>query len=397
MTFLNKLTTFISFPILLTAISCDNPSRDKLLIGNWKMVVDTTGEDSPFQIDGRGVSYEFINDCVVDTKRRYYKITRSETREREYKFLGTVTKYKIVGDSLKFFDLTGSVWERGRLLKKVTMDSLTLINAEGQELTFLRHSYKVDKNTNVDAIALSSSGCFGTCPIINIIIESSGNVTFYGERYIGKIGFFEGQISKERFEQISAEFKKAEIEKLKQDYSVSWTDDETLSTTFVFKSAFVNSIEDYGESGPDELIWGYTTLRYLFEDLELKKLDSTNVPLYLDLHYFRFEKDTEVCDLTQSESFLLWNYLRKGSIVKTKVDSKFDLGFARNYIWAPNYDELDDPYKEESEEKVKGIKTDGRYFTFDIQGRNTITIDIGFNFFDINQKFLSFRKRGEYD
>jgi hypothetical protein len=383
----------------LATLSCDRQSPGQLLIGNWKMVVDTVeqGPPSTFGIQGRGITYEFINDSIVDTNKRYYKIKRSATRDREYKFIGTTTKYKIVGDSLKFFNPTDSVWEKGKRLIKVTGDSLILVNAEGKELIFLRHVYKEENSVNIDVIALSSSGCFGTCPIVNIIIDSTGGVTFYGERYIDKIGFFEGQIAKERFERIRSKFKQADIGKLQQDYSVGWTDDETISTTFVSKGEIVNSIEDYGEAGPDELVWGYTSLRYLFQDLELKELDSTKVPFYLDLHYFRIEKGEEICDLTQSESFLLWNYLRRGTLVQTSATSKYRLGFVRNYTWFPHFDEMDDPYKENTEEKVKVITTDGQFYTFDITGQNTVTIDIGFNFFDINQKFLSFREKGEFD
>lgn len=395
-----NLTKTIYFISILTIVSCKNQSRTELLIGNWKMIEDTVDQEGmrpPLHIEGRGVSYEFINDSIVDTKRKYYKISRSETRERRYKFLGTKTKYKFEGDSIKFFDLTDSTWENGRYLKTLTKDSLVLLNAAGERFVFLRHTYKDENTEDINVIALSSSGCFGTCPIINIIIESNGAVTFYGERYIDQIGFFEGQITKETFNRIRADFKKSVINGLAQNYSVGWTDDETISTTFVSNDKFVNSIEDYGEAGPDELVWAYSSLRYLFEDLRLTKLDSTKVPFYLDLHYFRFEKGNEICDLTQSESFLLWNYLRKGIMVQNQATNKYNMGFVRNYTWFPSYDEMEDPYKEKTEEKVKRITTDGQLYTFEVKGLNTVTIDIGFNFFDINQKFLSFREKGEYD
>lgn len=363
------------------------------------MVVDSIDIEppSPFRGSGRGISYEFINDSIVDTKRRYFKVTKSETRKSEYKFIGTTTHYKILGDSLRLFNMTDSIWEKGKYLKKITEDSLILINSNGRKQTFLRYNNKADNSEYVDLVALSSSGCFGTCPIMNIIIDSTGGVVFYGERHIDKLGFFEGKIPKERFNKIKNELRDVHIKKLERDYSVDWTDDETISTTFISKNEFVNSIEDYGEVGPVELIWIYTSLRYLFQDIELKRLDSTKIPFYLDLHYFRFERGSEICNLTQSESFLLWNYLRKGSHVETTATNRFQVNFVRNYTWFPHYDEMDDPYKEKSEEKVRTITTDGRFYTFDIMGQEKVTIDIGFNFFDLNQKFLRFREKGEYD
>ena len=123
------------------------------------------------------------------------------------------------------FNRTDSTWENIGLIKSLTNDKMILVSKWGRESIFLRHSNKSD-STNIDAIALSSSGCFGTCPIVNIIIESNGNVTFYGERYVDKLGFYEGQISKENFLKISDEFSKAGIETLDQNFAVGHTDDE---------------------------------------------------------------------------------------------------------------------------------------------------------------------------
>jgi hypothetical protein len=396
-------TIWIASFFLLMAISCKRQPSHELLIGHWRIVKekDTIYNNMPlppFNDGERRGYYEFINDSLVDTKTRYYKVIKSTTRGRERRFLSTITKYKIINDSLRLFNPSDSTWESVGLLKSLTDNKMVLVSKWGKESTFLRHSYeRGSTKTKIDVIALSSSGCYGTCPITNVIIESNGDVTFYGERYIDKIGFFEGQISEAKFTQIKDQFNEAGIENLEQNFSVGHTDDETISTTFSFKNKFINSIDDYGEAGPDELVWGYSSLRYLFQDLALRKLDSTTVPFYLDLHYFRFEKGKEICDLTQSESFLLWNYLRKGTLKDGKANAKYNVDFVRNYTWAPSYDEMDDPYKERTEEKVKKITTDGRLYTFDITGQKPVTIDIGFDFFEVNQEFLSFRSRGEYD
>ncbi|HRG09181.1 MAG TPA: DUF6438 domain-containing protein, partial [Cyclobacteriaceae bacterium] len=247
-----------------------------------------------------------------------------------------------------------------------------------------------------DAISLSTSGCFGSCPIINIIIDSTGNVLFFGEMYVSKIGFYEGKISKDKFIAIEKEFRKAQILDLKRKYSASWTDDETISTTFIKQNEIKKTIEDYGRTGPDELVWAYPSLRYLFQDITLEKIDSTKIPPYLNLHFFRFEKGDQILALTQSESFLLWNCLRKGSLVQTNFDGKYNMNFTRNYTWAPSYDELDNAYNEQAENKVKNIVTDGRYYTFILHGQQSLTIDIGFDFLSKN-KTLSFRKKKEFE
>jgi hypothetical protein len=388
---------------ILTA--CKQKSKKDLIIGNWRLLKERINEPTdsvtmdpsdPFDIPDRGTAYTFINDSLVDSRTEYYKIIRPKGRRREFQFIGTQTKYKIINDTLKIYDLTYSIWDDGRKIAKLTSDSLILVGVDGQRQVFLKHEYNIDSNPEFDQISLSTSGCYGSCPIINIIIDSNGYVLFYGEMYVSKIGFYEGQISKDKFNAIEKEFRKAKILDLKKEYSASWTDDETITTTFLKQGEIKKSIEDYGRTGPDELVWAYTSLRYLFQDIALEKIDSTKIPPYLNLHFFRFEKGDQILSLTQSESFLLWNYLRKGSLVQENFDGKYKMNFTRNYTWAPSYDELDNAYNEQSENKVKNIVTDGRYYTFILHGQQPLTIDIGFDFLTQNKK-LNFRKKKEYE
>ncbi len=401
--------------LTLYLFSCQEKGTKDLIVGNWKLAPTTEQqidieESATLQLEPpelslppppgipyRGISFTFLNDSVVDTRREYYKVTRSYTEGREYRFLGTTTKYKIVGDSLKIYNLTDSVWESGKLITMLTDDTLTLTGSDGKKMVFLRNEYILDKDPLFDQIALSSSGCFGSCPIINIIIKSSGDVVYYGEMYVDKLGFYETHISEEEFSRIESEFRKADILKLKKEYSVSWTDDEAISTTFCNRDTIINSIEDYGKAGPDELVWAYPSLRYLFQDLQLRKIDSTQLPPYLDLHFFKFEIGNEVCALTQSESFLLWDYLRKGKIAQFSFEETFTLRFVRNYTWSPSYHEIENPYNKEKEEMVKKIVTDGRYYTFDLVGQKPLTIDIGFNYLSVNNKTFQFREKNGYD
>jgi hypothetical protein len=394
---IQTIYSYYVFAISFSLLSCKEQNPKQLLIGSWKLLRDTTDQAyaPPPGISGHGISYTFLNDSLVDTKRDYFKIIRTKERHREYRFIGTTTKYKIIGDSIKIYDLTDSIWGHGKKIKNIVKDTLFLITRDGQEQIFVRNDYKISSEPYLDQIALSTSGCYGSCPIINIIINSTGDIVFYGERYVDKLGFYEGHLSRETFSRIENEFRKCNIEKLNENYSVSHSDDETISTTFCRQNKFINSIEDYGKDGPEELIWAYSSLRYLFQSLELKKLDSVEIPIYLDLHYFRLENGNQVADLTQSESFLLWNYLRKGTKGQYTFSKKFDLSFVRNYIWASN--DLNDPYKESNEGKVKSIESDGRYYTFDIEGQQSVTIDIGHNFFDLNDRLIKFREKNKYD
>lgn len=385
------LITFISF------ISCREKSKQELIIGNWKLVIDSIKYDplnepppTPFLRPNRGISYTFLNDSVVDTREEYYKIIRRKGRRREIQFIGTQTSYKITDDSLKIYDLTDSVWRPGKKISTITRDTLILTKRDGKKLIFLRHEYDLTKEPLFDQISLSTSGCYGTCPVINIIIDSTGHVVYQGGMYVDKIGFYEGQITKEEFLSIEREFRKANISDLSDQYSASWTDDETISTTFCRKNKIVKSIQDYGRTAPDELVWAYPALRYLFHELDLKPLDAAKVPSYLNLSFFGFEKGDEISYFTQSDGFLLWNYLRKGIVVQVPFDEKFKLRFNHNYAWDPTKEEI-----EELRSSVRSIETDGRYYTFDLIASKPITIDIGFNYFFVNKSTAKFRKKRE--
>ena len=136
---------------------------------------------------------------------------------------------------------------------------------------------------------------------------------------------------------------------------------------------------------------------YLYQSIDLKKPGKEELPVYLNLHYFKFEKDGKIGDLTKAESFALWDYLREGKRVEQDFEASMNLGFAGNYIWVPSHNEINDPYNIKDEEKVSQIETDGRLFKFRLADNDSLTIDIGFNFFRNNKNRLHFRDRKEYE
>ncbi len=390
---------FLIFILVVSFISCREKSEQDLILGNWKLVIDSIEYDqmdqsppAPFAIPGRGISYTFLNDSIVDTRMAYYKIIRHKGRRREIRFIGTKTNYKIIDDSLKIYDLTDSVWRSAKKITRITNDTLILTKRDGQKMVFVRHDYNLDMKPCFDQISLSSSGCYGSCPVMNIIIDSTGHVVYHGEMYVDKVGFYEGQITKEKFLNIEREFRKANVKDLSDQYSASWTDDETISTTFCRQHKIVKSVEDYGRTAPDELVWAYPSLRYLFQELDLKQIDSTKIPIYLNLRFFGFEKGKKFLRLTQSESFLVWNYLRNGTVAQSLFNQTFELSFTPNHIWQPSNDEI-----YQHEKKVRSIKTDGRFYTFDLIGQKAITIDIGFNYISENNGLARFHEKKAYE
>ncbi|MBA4144515.1 MAG: hypothetical protein C0523_02035 [Cytophaga sp.] len=83
--------------------------------------------------------------------------------------------------------------------------------------------------------------------------------------------------------------------------------------------------------------------------------------------------------------FLLQNFLRLGTVTKKRIDKGYTLNF-REYIQYGLTGRL--PKKE----IVKNIVTDGRYYTFIITDQKPITIDIGFNYLEVNKSFMLFKE-----
>lgn len=186
---------------------------------------------------------------------------------------------------------------------------------------------------------------------------------------------------------------------MKKHYSKGGTDAEMIAVTFVQGNKIFKTVQDYSNGGPNEFVWANIPLRHLYQSIKLDLIPVNNLPFYLNLHFFKFIRGEKELELTQSESFLLWDTLRQGSKVSTEFKSRFNISFEPNYYWFPSGDEefTGIGYDDEKRSKVKEISTDGRYYKFLIEGKEPETIDIGFNFFDTNFSLADFKEKGKYD
>jgi hypothetical protein len=340
--------------LLFILASC--AEKNKILTGNWEY-------DHSRDFKGKTINsypyYDiliFISDSLVDTKRQYHPV-----------------EYQLKSDSLFIYDPNETPVRP--LLVNQTKDSLVLRDSL-QEHVYKRFDYPQDKPHQLDQIVLTTTGCFGRCPIINVSISSNGDVIYYGERFVSDIGYFTAKLHPGKFEEIEKHFGWANYDTLSQYYTKRITDSETISTTFIKGNEIVNSVEDYAHSsGNRYLNWAYSDLVHLAEQLDLTRLDSTKIPFHYSLSTVEFTTDTEAWRLKKSETFLLWNYLLKADTVNAIPGPKqYDLNY---------YSNLDN--------RSVTIKTDGRLFRIP-NGKVLFTLDIGFNFLDQNPKFVHFAR-----
>lgn len=397
---MNKLLYFF----LLLLFDCSQQADDELtekekqltqqLIGEWEPAgsvpykSDNNKTDDPPPPPGFiPYGYTFYRNGVAEFKRGFYRVERDiESRNKRVYYLGNRTNYKISNDTVYIFDRSDSVWIDWPVAR-ITKDTIT-IKGETGFVNFKQLNYSLEDAPIFDEIILSTSGCYGSCPITNTIITSDGKITFLGGKYTTKDGFYEGAISRATYKKMQENFQKADIKNINTRFSQGITDQEEISITFIKDGRIYKTIRDYGSSGPNELIWANVEMRHLYQHEELKQVSVGNTPFASYLYNFEFEQGDKTLELSQSESFLLWNYLRLGKRTAIKYKPRFDLVHYDNYFWFLSITEemSGEGYEARKGEKFIPVKTDGRYYTFYRDGEKPETVDIGFNFFDTNFK-----------
>ncbi len=376
---MNRLFSFI--PLLLLIYSCSNSHKqldnEKNILGDWVAVhINSTPNAQgitlmPPEFYTRG--FTFYTNHIFDNKVGYY----GHEKEGKTLYLGTISKFKILSDSILFFDPTNKKWNSEKLVL-LTPDSLRFSTGQAV-ITFKHYFVKKTKIPEFDKIILSTSTCFGTCPVTNTIINSDGTVIFKGILFTAKQGLFTGMISKQQYQQLQDNFRKVDFDSLKNAYVNGPTDQQTITTTFIKNGVILKSVEDYERQAPYLFAWAYVPVENLYQTIALKSVASPEfIPNFNSITDSKFKKGDMILHLKQSETSLLFDYLRTGKTSNHKFKPRFKL---HPYFDINSFPDMD---------------TDGRFYTFVVKGK-PITIDIGFNFYDENIKNWEWRKAEEYE
>jgi hypothetical protein len=373
------------FPIYLLSLclfacSCkqraSQSANEKNILGDWVQVrnpVPLNKRDLVLELfDFSRSGFSFYANHTFDNRRGYIKRTDSASL-----FLGTLSKYDIKADTLKLLNLDSNKWENYKIVK-LTRDSLQFIE-DDRLATFKHCDIKQHFNLSFDKIILSTSGCYGSCPIMSIILNNDGSVFFRGIKYTNKKGIFTGTITKEDFNLLQRGFLTTNIDSLKNKYVAGWTDDETISTNFVKDGKIYKTIDDYGRTAPFQFTWAYNQVRYLYQKIALKTVSPPKVVKYFNyVKYSSFRANKKIAELTESETSLLFDYIRNGKPSTVKFKPRFKLNIGLGYF------------------KHMEFETDGRYYKFMINNKPNV-VDIGFNFYDVNERHWQWRNINEYD
>ena len=387
-----KFIYLFFIPIIL-GCETEKKNTENNLIGEWSKIEEIEhnhyppppppGFNRPFGIGFTEDKIELFNGF-----QRYDQ--DSVTGKRQLNYKGTFTDYKVKNDSIFILNPFNKNWDFKWKIKEQLIDTLILTP---NDTTFIKlQRLKTKKENSFDQIIFSSSGCYGSCPIIDISINNKNKIYFQGEGYVKPLGFYESLIDSIKTDYIFSKFAKANIDNLKSDYAVGHTDDESITTTFLKNGQIVKTIHDYGKAGPKELIWAYVPIQNLYTQIELDSL-ANDEPFYPKLHYYTFEKDSKILRLEKSESFFLWTEIKNSKIVNTKFNSKYNIGFRGNYTyWGTDPNE-----KRKHQYELDKIESDGKLFKFSFKDQKSITYDLGYNFIERNFKESDFKKKTKYD
>jgi hypothetical protein len=112
-----------------------------------------------------------------------------------------------------------------------------------------------------DAVALSSSGCYGICPIYSVELRRDGSALYRGERFVERIGTFRGTVSLRDYARICVFLERFAFDELAPRYDgitfadgtgVMWTDDNTITIRTVGSGGTEKRVADYGRVAPPE-------------------------------------------------------------------------------------------------------------------------------------------------
>lgn len=215
-----------------------NGLTDILIIGNW---------------------YDHSIICILDKGGKYEikPITRRSFQD---------CTFPVVENSkIKYF--FESELERGKLDEQRKLKQITLVYKYGD---FIEENQR-SANHKIEKIEYSTSGCFGTCPIFKLIINSERTAKWDAEMY-NEInnkevsGNFNSKITEDKYNEIASLLNYIDFEKLKDNYAVNWTDDQTATLKITYDNGKVKLISDYGLIGTYGLNRVYQLLSELREN-----------------------------------------------------------------------------------------------------------------------------------
>ncbi|MGV0940776.1 DUF6438 domain-containing protein [Empedobacter sp. ULE_I140] len=378
---MNKLSQYILLLIIIT--SCHNSFDGKAnnaLQGNWikeyypeETMIDEDLPPPDFFFKPN-VLYTFQNDTLFDANQ--FHNYNKKTKKNNY--LGYKTKF-IIKDSIIYWynTLTKQDIEYGKI-KKFTNDTIYFEN-----FMLVKEKAQQVYQNKFDAIIVTSSGCYGTCPIYNYRIEADGTFIYDGEKFTNIEGLYKGKINKEYFNYFKKILNQIDIKNLPNKYERLATDGNYEELVFVKDEKVIKKISFYLNDGPPKVKQLLDILRLMDYYLEDKKpYQSQNYFSIQNPLYFYKTENGE--DFSNYQMFYLWTELMKHQTNPFKFTSKTIKinNFRPNYYW-------NSEHKYFNPKSLVSLETDHQRFQIKFKNEPIQYYDLGYNFLENNNYYTN--------
>lgn len=184
---------------------------------------------------------------------------------------GNTKASKIVGmtRNMHLFTLPQIVSQEGKSFlklyspEKMKYQTAKLSDTISTKLTYQYGGFaeynKEPADNDIEKIEFEAGPCFGSCPMYKLTINKDQSAIFLAEEYnfnsvrhnftSKNEGLFKGKIKKEDYNNLINLLNYIDFTKLKDEYSVGWTDDRTGDLKITYDNGKTKTISDYGMVG----------------------------------------------------------------------------------------------------------------------------------------------------
>ena len=153
---------------------------------------------------------------------------------------------------------------------KLTKDSLVFLSGRRYQNTTRYTKTQLKNNISPSAIYFASAGCHDGCSNTYVQIDSNRNFRYYYENYTSTVEVYKGKLSEPEYNRVINKIRSLPVDSLKEYYSCSHTDDETLGVAIAHDNKMTRSGAFGHEAEPLELYMLLNHLRFLNQQLILQ-------------------------------------------------------------------------------------------------------------------------------
>lgn len=273
---MNRFALVFSMVIIILIVSCTFNKKDeavKNIQGSWVFDASSLpniGSDRLISKIRDNCGFEFYNDSC-NMKCAFYK--KNEFNVCDGMKKGFFTKFDIKSDSLRIWDFEKRSWHT-YLIRNLTKDSLVLFDENMQyDIKYVRPSNS--NNSSFDGIIISKLFLGGGYECIDESFYFDKHGYFYYKNRKDKA--LTNHVNQHTVDSLFLGLSRLDINSLANEYIGGGTGASVhYSISFIKNDQVIKRVIDNQNTGPDELLEGYTSLINSFRKLEGSAINVNN-------------------------------------------------------------------------------------------------------------------------